>query len=1040
MNRRDRPAPDLPPGPARDLVDLLRFLQRRSGRTNGQVAIRAGLSPGHVSDVRNGRKPPRPATAEKIAKAMGADQAEANRARMLAERWIELDRYERHQVVRAAEPAAPNPDGALRVQLLGPVSVHRAGTPIDVGGRIERALLAALALSDESGADTDELISLVWGRPGEVTRDSVYHYVGRLRRRLAALAPVMTVTSERGRYRLGVPDEAVDVRLFRQLAATAWTIRDEDADGAATRYHEALALWRGTPLADVGDRLSAARRELREERRAIVLQLASIEAGRHHPQKVVELLGKELTDDPGWESAAALVIDAFTKLGRRDEAGAVYRRARTRLAAAGLDPDERLDAAFRRALRGAAERGAADPVPVGRTDTSTHPPPSLRRRPSGLPRPDPHFTGRIDELNRLVAALSERRVCVISGMAGVGKSALAVRAAREVAPTFPDGVIFIDLHGYTVGERPLPVGDALDRLLRRDGVPGELIPSEPEERAALFAERLADREILLVLDNAHDAAQIRPLLPTGGRCAVVVTSRMRLAALDDAESIPLDVLSHSEATALFRTVVGPDRLVAGADTDRLVTQIVISCGRLPLAVRIAAGRHRLSGPRPLEDLATSLADVYAALDELDDDDRSVTASLRVSFADLAPELARMLLLAARHSAADLDGYAAAALLDRSRTEAGRLLDRLVDRHLLLPVGPGRFWFHDLTLAFARHTADRSLGPEDRTPAVQRLTAYYLRAVALADTQITPHRHQVALDVADCEAALPPLTDYETALRWLETEQVNLAGACVAAHSAGLDGLCWQLAFTLRGFYFLTKNVQPWTATHEVALASAERSGDRLAQALIVNNLGLARLEQGHDVAAADHYRRAWRLFSEVGDAHGETTARANLVWLHYSRRRFADFLAEIEPVLAFYESTGAERSAAITRRGIGLAATELDQPQRAIFELHAARSTFDRLGLRLDTAMTWNGLGEAYQRDGQVDRAIEAFEAAIQESERCGSVFERARAHHRLGRIARERKDPERARLQLALALSAYRRLGVPQTVDVEADLAAVDG
>jgi len=917
---------------------------------------------------------------------------------------------------------------AVRFTLLGPVRVLPGDGSLDVGGATARAVLAVLLLRGESGASLEEIISSVWGSPGGATRDSAYHYVSALRKVLNRADVGAALESRRPRYRLLVDPDAVDWHRFRGLVAKARTVREQhEPHEAATLLHEALDLWRGEPLSDVGDRLEPLRRDMAEQRLVAVETLAGIEAQLGRADEVVRLLRDDVGAGPLREGAAALLIDALTALGRRDDAGEVYRRVHRRLADEfGLEPGEHLRAAHQRALRSAGNAVTVRPAaPVA----ATH-----ERPISGLPRPDRHFTDRDQELGRIIDAVGNppgAPFCAIHGMGGSGKTALAVRAAHALSGSFPDGVIFLDLHGYTEHQGALTAAEALDRLVRRLRVDARLIPVDLDELTAFYHDLIDGRRLLLVLDNVHDAAQVRPVLPRPGGCAAIVTSRRRLSALDDGLVLALDVLGPAEAAELFRAVAGAEALPDEPGPDEVLRRIVDLCGRLPLAIRIAAARYRASQDYSLKALEDALSVESDRLGELDDDDRSVTASFRVSLCDLPGPEARTFMLLGLHLKGSFDACSAAALADIPEREALRHLRYLSERHLVTDHGPDRFRFHDLVAVFARQRGSSTIPEAERSSALHRLADYFLRTADAADRRITPHRHRVPLDLLDRQTAVPSLPDYESALRWLSAENDNLRDACLEAAEAGWDELCWQLAYTLRGYYYLAKRWQPWTATHQAALAATRRCGDRRAEAMITNNIGLAYLDQRDPRRAAEHYERARELFTEAGDEHGENTARANLAWLRYTARDHRGFLDQMRPVYDFYRRTGSERNAAITQRGIGLAEAELGGSTEAIADLLAALEVFERLDLRMDAAMTFNALGEIYRSVGDPDRAVAALEQAVTAAHRSGSVFEAARAHHHLGDAAAQAGDAYEAHRQWALAWEGYQELRAPQAAQL---------
>lgn len=919
--------------------------------------------------------------------------------------------------------------------------VQGSAGPVDLGGATARAVLGYLLVHCGSGVRTEGIINAVWGGPGQATRDSVYHYLSRLRRALRAVG--VDLQSRRPQYRLMVDPDQVDWHRFRSLAGQARRAREaRDLDRAAGLLRAALALWEGPPLADVGERLAGLRRELADHRGLAVEALASVELERGYPGEAVSLLRDEHSDGPVRERTTALLIDALTASGRREEAGEIYRRTRDRLIEEqGIEPGPDLAAAHRRALGG-------EPSPAGMVQSPRlgRPAPATRVNPtpiSGLPRLDQHFTGRSHQLAAIVQALGTGRgpaLCALFGMGGCGKTALAVRAAHALSPRFPDGIVFLNLRGYTEDRTALTAAEAVDRLLRRMRVAGAMIPADPDERTALYQDLLASRRMLLVFDNARDTAQIDPLLPVAGASAAVVTSRRRLAALDDALTISLDVLDRDEATRLFRTVAGERRIREEPQAEATLARLIELCGRLPLALRIAAGRYRVSDQDSLADLADRLSHEDARLGELEDDDRSVVASFRVSVRALPERLARTFALLSANPGTDFDLLATAALLDVETREAARQLGHLADRYLIIEPARGRYRFHDLVVTFARQYALSTLPGAERIAALRRLFDYYLRAAAMADSLITPHRHRIALAALDRRVALPQLAGYDAAVAWFAAEQDNLADGCVAAGAEGFDVVCWQLAYTLRGYFFLTKSWQPWQLTHDAALAAARRCGDVRAQAMIINNLGLAKLESGDPGAAEECYRQARRLFATAADPHGETTARGNSAWLLFEAGRFAEFVAAMRPVLEFYREMGSERNAAITLRGIGLAESFLGLTSESIVHLRAALEVFTSLGSPLDIAMTWNALGEVHQRCGEAARASEAFAMALASAAEAGSGYERARARHRLGQLALAGGDLAAAQRYLEAAVLGYENLGAPEAGPARQDLSRLTG
>lgn len=605
-----------------------------------------------------------------------------------------------------------------------------------------------------------------------------------------------------------------------------------------------------------------------------------------------------------------------------------------------------------------------------------------RRRLGGLPPVTSHFTGRAAEQRVVMAALSRTvkgasAVCAIDGMPGAGKTALAVYCAHELAPRFTDGCLFLDLRA----------GEALHRALRLLDVPIEDV--HPADAATLYRDRLRGKRVLVVLDNANSAAEVVPLLPAEPRCAVLVTSRRRLAALDDADHVSLAELDEAEAIRLFHKVAG-----TGDDED--VGGIVRRCGLLPLAVRIAAARYRANPAWTVAGLERRLADEEARLPELDDGERSVSAAFHVSYDALPQDQQRMFALLAVHRGPDIDAHAAAALADTDVRHAERLLDRLHDVHLLVQQDIGRYRFHDLVRAFA---AD--LPTPDRAPAVHRLLDHMLGAAEAADLHISPHRYRPAFGLPGTHTFADPAV----AKDWLATEWPNLVALCRTAHTHGVHTRCWQLAYTLRGYFFLTKLWDPWIDTHTLALDSTRALGDKRAEAITLNNIGVAHIDRGDHNQAATCYEDALALFRAVGDNHGMSNCLVNLAWVAHYRGDHATALTDMRTALAFYRQQGADGNAAITQRGIAVMQLAAGDVDAATDNANRSLTVFRRLAMLLDAAMALNCLGEASFTAGSLEVAAEAYREAVTLSEKCGSGYEAARAEYGLSRIAAARGD-----------------------------------
>jgi len=655
--------------------------------------------------------------------------------------------------------------------------------------------------------------------------------------------------------------------------------------------------------------------------------------------------------------------------------------------------------------------------------------------PHQLPAGSGWFVGRAEQLARLDVLRRGRDedsvfVVVVSGTAGVGKTGLALRWAHRAAPDFPDGQLYADLHGYGT-ERPLTAAEALAGLLRALGVdrPEELLTLN--ERVSRYRTLLSERRVLVVLDNARSVAQVRPLLPGAGQSAVVVTSRRRLGGLavhHAVEYVQLSPLGDDDAVDLLRSIIG-DR----ATTEPEATAALAAhCANLPLSLRIAAERA-VSRPMPrLADLVAELDDERGRLDALDSGDPHSTVRTVFSWSyqgldDLGATAFRAL---GTHPGDTVDVPAVAALAGVSRTDANTAVRTLVDAHLVTELAPGRYAMHDLLGVYARELAGH-----DRS-ALTRVFDHYLHTSDRADRLLTPHRLRIPL-AGDAEAGLP-IPDVATAHRWFEDEWKNLVALC-RVDDAELDSRRWQLAFVLRGYCYLTKRLDDWTATHVNALTAATRSGDARAEGVTRNNLGMALVATGHLDEAMVHYRRAQHLFEQADDQHGVSNALVNQASVLRRLGRHDAALDYQRRALAHYRRSGAQRNTGITLRSMARAHMEANRLDDAV---HCAQEAVDVAlgqGHALDIAQAFNVLGMVQHRAGNAELAEIAIHQAVKHSRDCGSRHEEARATQRLGTIHAESGQVDVARRWWRASLALYQQLGSESAEEVKAALAALD-
>ena len=585
--------------------------------------------------------------------------------------------------------------------MLGPVEMRVAGTPAPLGGPRQRAVLGALLLHANAEMATRALLRLVWTDTPSSAHSNLRTYLTRLRRALHVPGePVSRLRNGADGYAVTVRPGELDLAEF--TAHSAAGERAADADAAGTHLARALALWRGPALADVatGPLLDAEVTRLEARREYVRERLLRVRLARGEHAELVPELRALLAHDPLAEDRAALLMLALHRYGRRAEALEVYRSTRAALLdTIGLEPGVELRELHARLL-------ADDRTPVVIPAAP----------PAQLPAAPEPFAGRAAELAELSA---DHRVVVVDGMVGIGKTALVVHAAHRLAPGHPDGLLFLDLHGSTPGTPPLPAGEALAQLLRSLDVPHAAIPSDTEARAALWRSTVAGRRVVVVLDDAHSADQVEPLLPGAGASRALITCRRRLPRLGQAYPLSLDVLPRHDAAALFAAVSGRP-----AEPDAQVHAVVGLCGGLPLAVRAAADLLRDRPTWTAGHLVHRLADERRLLAELDSAAPTLATALATSRTALRDDQRRMLDLLGLHLGTDVQPPAAAALAAVSVPTADRLLEDLVDARLLRQTAPGHYRLHALVRAYVRGRA-RGLDRSSLRRALHRLLDHYL---------------------------------------------------------------------------------------------------------------------------------------------------------------------------------------------------------------------------------------------------------------------------------------------------------------------------
>jgi len=660
---------------------------------------------------------------------------------------------------------------------------------------------------------------------------------------------------------------------------------------------------------------------------------------------------------------------------------------------------------------------------------------------AGAPAPVPRqlplaaggFVNRVRELKRLDSVTASAAAAVgagvpllaVTGGPGVGKTALVVHWAQRHSGRFPDGELYADLGGYESGTPALPAV-VLDGFLRALNVPGPSIPADIESRAALFRSLAAGRRMLIVLDNAVSAAQVRPLLPGSSSCAVVVTSRSRLAGLvarDGAARVGLDVLPPGEAVGLLSAIIGEDRVEREAE---IAAELARRCDYLPLALRIAAERVASSEHTRLADLVEELGqsqDRLSAL-ELDEDElATVRTVFSWSYHALDASVARAFRLLGLHPGPDLSIEAAAALLGRPATSARRLLHALVGVHLIEEVARGRYAFHELLREYARERAEQDEPDAEVRAGIERLLAWYLHSADAAAGHL-PHRHRA--EAGQYVAGIRPLrfTGLGDALAWCEVERANLAAVITWAAALGEYEVQWKLPLALGSFYNLRKYWGEWIASHRIGLAAAESLGETAGQGWLLTSLGSALRDLGQLDEAAVCQRRAAECFERVGELIGLASARNNLAAVLHGLGDLDGALGEYGRAVESHRAAGSLHGQARALSNQATVLTELGRADEAVTQLRNALVMFAQTTDRHGEGFTRHNLGDALAAAGRHEVALAPYAEALELRRATGNVWGEARTLTSRGSCRRALGDRAQAVEDLAAATVCYGQAG----------------
>lgn len=913
-------------------------------------------------------------------------------------------------------------EAVVEIRLFGGVDVVRPGGSAQLRSRLRRVLLAMLLAHRDEVVSATTLAASLWpDAPPAKWDKGLQVHVHRLRQ---ALGDPGAVRYHPPGYRLAVPGDRVDAYRFEDLARQGQaSLARGDPVAAAGQLRQALALYRGPAfqgLEHVPDLVVEAHRLA--ERRLVAIEhriIADLATGEH--ASLVGELEALVSKNPMRERFRAQLMTALYRSGRKAEALAAYRAGRRILVAElGVEPNQECRALERAIL--ADDPSLAAPPMVGAAGPAGSVPVMIPRQ---LPPDVAAFTGRTEQLawlDDLLARSGPDRptaavISAVDGMAGVGKTALAVRWAHRVAHRFPDGQLYANLRGYSVGSALQP-GELMARFLVDLGLPAEQVPADLDEAVGRYRSLLADRRVLVVLDNAASADQVRSLLPAGAGCAVVVTSRDQLAGLvakDGAHRLAVDVLSPAESVALVSELLGADRVAA---EPAAVAELAELCGHLPLALRIAAASVTTRPARPVAAHVERLrsGDRLAVLAVAGDDHATVATAFELSYRRLPRPVRRTFRLLALAPGPDVSAEAAAALAGTTPAQVGSVLEALASANLVEERSSGRYSCHDLLRQYA---ADRATDEEPEPAQVAargRLYEFYLRTTDAAVRLLYPDTLRLPGPVA---AGLPGFDRLPDALSWLDTERPNLAAVVVHTARHGPFPVAWRLADMLRQYLSARSLPVEGVAVAAAALSASRAAGEPRAEGNALISIAAARLQQSRYPVVAEHARRAFAVLAGTGWLDGQGAALTLLSAVSSHDGRLVEAVEHSRRALALHRRSGWRYGQALVLGTLGQTLTELGRLSEAARYAGQAATALSGLGSSVGEGVSLGILGDIRYLQGQLDQAWRCF---LQARDRFRAAGGRVYEPDVLCGLAQVHRDAGRGRMALALAEAALAR------------------
>lgn len=897
----------------------------------------------------------------------------------------------------------------IEFRLLGDVGAHIDGHPVELGHVRQRCVLVSLLVEANRVVPVDQVVDRVWGeRPPQRARGTLHSYLSRLRQILAPAVGV-GIVRQPGGYILTVDPMAVDLHLFQRLLVQAREANDEEA---AVLFGRALGLWRGDALATLDTPwLNSVRDGLNRQRQAAELDRNDLALCRGRHGELLPVLEASMAGDPLDERLAGQFLLALYRCGRQADALNYYQRMRVRLMEElGGDPGPRLQQLHHQILN-------ADPaLDLHQAIVTISPVAVGRARPRQLPAAPASFTGRVRELAELSALLGQGVTAVISGVGGIGKTWLALRWAHDNLPRFPDGQLHVNLHGFDPSADPMSTHTALRAVLDALGVPSTAVPADADAQIGLYRSLIADKRMLLLLDNARDSSHVVPLLPGTDTCSVIVTSRRHLAELvvaHGARPLALDSLSDAEAWQLLARQLGADRM---AEEPEPVAALLHHCAGLPLALGITAARALISPHRPLATLASELADAATRLDALNAGElvTNLRAVMTCSYRALPNGAARLFGLLGIAPGPDISLNATASLANLPVASARAVLQELVHAHLMYEQPPGRYRMHDLVRLYAGEQVRTLDADSERHPAMRRLLDHYLHTAHAGARLLNPHRLPIILNGPQAGVNPEHLTDEEAALAWFTNEHAVLLAAVGSAADSGFDTHTWQLAWSLANYLERRGHWEAQVTAQRTAVEAADRLADHDAQANTHRGLANAYALTGRHDDAHAQLRQALHLFGLLGDLAGQAHTHIGIGWVLARQGRLNEALDAASRSLTLFQTAGSRSGQANALNNIGWYHAQLGNYEQTLLSCQQALTLFrdyDRFG----EATAWDSLGYAHHHLGHHDQSTSCYQHALDLFRDLEIAYHEAQVLTHLG-------DSQRAAGNVEAACQAWRQ------------------